>query len=37
MDELTIGVLSSSVWDLIKNGSNVSTIFLKGNLKVLKH
>lgn len=33
MDELTIGVLSSAVWDLIKKGAGVTTKYLKGKLK----
>lgn len=33
MDELTIGVLSSAVWDLIKKGAGVTTKNLKGKLK----
>lgn len=33
MDELTIGVLSSAVWDLIKKGATVTANKLKGKLK----
>ena len=32
MDELTIGVLSSAVWDLIKKGAGVTAKYLKGKL-----
>lgn len=33
MDELTIGILSSAVWDLIKKGAMVTSNNLKGKLK----